>query len=201
MQRTPFDVEYQLQTLAPLRLPALPSGPTSEHSWLAGSLVKGAARRSAGHIAALLHMRPCLTDADPLCALCRLFGAPGLEAVLHWSPAIVRAEPEAVTALGWQVRHRRPVDRTSGVSAMASAARVAIPAGVLFEGRLQGWLAGDAIADAAFVVAALQRLEHVGGGEASGYGRVGLTVRSVRLGGEPRSCDELLATLVAQEAL
>jgi hypothetical protein len=125
-----------------------------------------------------------------------------LEAVLHWSPAIVRANQTPASELGWKARQRRPVDRSTGVSARAAApARVAIAAGVLFDGRLQGWLAGDAMRDAGFVVAALQRLVYVGGGEASGYGRVGLTVSSVQLAGEPHDLDALLAPLVAQEAV
>lgn len=200
MQRTPFELDYRLRTLAPLRLP---TGSAAGHSWLAGSLVKGAGRRSAVNIAALLNMVPCRADGDPQCTLCRLFGAPGLEAVLHWSPAaIIRAGPASEPGLGRHVRHRRPVNRTSGVSASEpDPARVALSAGLLFEGRLHGWLAGDGIADAAFVVAALHRLDQLGGGRASGHGRVGLTISSVRLGGEPGNWDELLSTLVVQEAV
>ena len=203
MPAMPLSLEYQVRTLAPLRLPAGQSGPSRGVPSLAGATMKGAARCSAIGVAAALQQRACLADSDPACPICRLFGAPGRDGTVRWGPATLdlsQNPPALRDAL--ENQRRRPVDRISGISAAEpTAPRLALPAGLLFQAQVYGWLIEDGLSDTALLVAALQRLEYLGGGQASGFGRVAVTLGAISLAGEARDGATLVGSLLTLEAV
>jgi CRISPR/Cas system CSM-associated protein Csm3 (group 7 of RAMP superfamily) len=197
---TPITLDYQIRTLSPLGL-AVPEGTAGDPVTVPGSTLKGAARRSGAAVLALLGLPACRQDADPECPLCRLFGAPGLDAALHWAAATRNAEiatKPGPTALP----RRNAVDRSTGTSAREPVpAGLAVPGGMLLYAHVRGWLAQAASRDAGLLVAALERLEYLGGGRATGAGRVSVKVGTVRLGDEEVASAELLSSLLTQEAV
>jgi len=199
----PLSLEYQILTLAPLRLPDGQIRPTHGAPSLAGATLKGAARRSATTIAAVLQQRACQEDGDPSCPICRLFGAPGREGWLRWEPATLdTGQNQTPRPDELEARRRRPVDVVSGRSTVGpTPSRLALPADLLFKARLHGWLAEDGLGDTALLVAALLRLEYLGGGQASGYGRVAVTTKTIRLAGESHDSATLVGSLLALEAV
>lgn len=203
MSGTPLVLEFAVQTVSPLRLPVLQAPMAGSRPLLPGATVKGAARRSAAAIAAVLGLRPCRGDGDPQCPLCRLFGAAGVAGAVRWSAATLAEDGHATR---WpdvlDARRRQPVDRALGSSAGAPLpTRLAFPAGLQFQARLDGWLAGDGRADAALLTAALLRLPYVGGGNAAGFGRVSVAISGLRLAGEAQDVDALLDSLLPQEVV
>jgi len=196
----PLSLEYRVRSLTPLRLPAGQSDPPRGAPSLAGATLKGAARHSAKAMAAVLQQASCQADGDPACPICRIFGAPGRDGAVRWGPATLESGQQSRDAL--EMRRRRPVDRVSGLSADGpTRSRLALPAGLIFQARLHGWLADDGSADTALLVAALLRLEYLGGGQASGFGRVAITVGGIRLADESRDGATLAASLLTPEAV
>ena len=200
MPGTPLTLDYHIRTVSPLGL-ANTSGAFSGTAALTGSTLKGATRQSGVAVMALLGRPACRHDADPTCPLCRLFGAPGLDAAIRWGTATLdggtmsRNEP-------YIVPRRSRVGRSTGTSPREPvSAGLAVPGGMLFQARVQGWLATSATADAALLVAALERLEYLGRGRTAGHGRVSVQVGAVRLAGEEWQSAELLSTLLTQEAV
>jgi CRISPR/Cas system CSM-associated protein Csm3 (group 7 of RAMP superfamily) len=200
---TSLALDFTIQTVSPLRVPVLQASMAGGGPLLPGSAVKGAARRSAAAIAALLGLPRCQQDGDPQCPLCRLFGAAGVAGAVHWSAAAVTGEDESAR---WpdllDARRRQPVDRALGLSAGPPlATRLGFPAGSRLHASLHGWLAGDGRADAALLAAALLRLTYLGGGNAAGFGRVSVSVGGLRLAGEAQDVDALLDSMLSGEVV
>jgi CRISPR/Cas system CSM-associated protein Csm3 (group 7 of RAMP superfamily) len=198
-----LELEFAIQTISSLRVPLSQASTDGGRPLLPGATVKGATRRSAAAIAAVLGLPPCRVDGDPQCPLCRLFGAAGLAGAVHWSAASLAGRDQTTR---WpdvlDARRRQPVDRASGLSTGTPLpTRVAFPAGLQFHGSLHGWLAGDGRADAALLAAALLRLHYLAGGNAAGFGRVSVAVSALRLAGEPQDVDAVLDALVIQEVV
>lgn len=194
---------YQLETAAPLHLP-LAAAPGSVA--VPGSTLKGAVRHSAGSVALALGYAPCLRDAQPTCPVCRLFGAPGQDSALRWSDARQRSESEQdAVSPGIAVRRRRPVSRAFRTSLTgAGPGRPLLPVGAQLTGSVEGWLPRDGVASpektAGMLIAALSRLESLGGGRGAGEGRVTVQRIEVRFDGAVQPVAALLDAAMAQEA-
>lgn len=203
MPGTPLLLDYVIRTVSPLRLPALSGALAAAGPTLPGSTLKGAVRRSAVAMTALLQLPVCRADADSQCPICRIFGAPGGAACVLWADATLLEEsPAPGRADALETRRRRAVDRSLGLSSGDPAGTsVALPVGLTFQARLHGLLADDGQADMAVLTAALLRTEWMAGGLSSGFGRVAVTVNALHLSGVRQDLEELLGALLAGEAV
>lgn len=201
MRGVPIALGFTIQTIGPLRLPVGQITPVPDQPLVPGATVKGAARRSAEIIAAVLGLAPCLRDGDAQCPLCRIFGAPGVAGPVHWSAA---EASDGTPITHWpdvlDARRRHPIDRALGLSSGVSLpTRTALPEGLHLSANARGWLSGDGRADAALLAASLRQLHHLAGGKGAGFGRVSVSVNSLILAGASQDIDALVDSLIPQE--
>jgi len=163
-------------------------------------------RRLTSQLAMALGDAPCTGDGSPTCRICRLFGAPGLEAALRWSDAlavrdVVRVDgPSRSANILTGLRSRQPVDRARRTNeGQASIHHLVTTPGLVFEARVEGWVRSNQESEPrqtmGLLVGALRSLRHLGGGQSIGCGTVEVDVTAIRIGDAQYSGVEMLSTL------
>lgn len=191
-----------------------------------GSTLKGKARATFYRLADQLHgnLHPrasepigCLANQPP-CIVCRVFGAPHWPDSIHFEPAVLHPElqallekldeerlanhraPLAAQRYGRQVRTNVALDRRQR-TAMADHLFTweAVDPEVSFYGRITT-PEGKSLRtyEIALLKAALGFITHLGGSRGRGLGRCTLTVNQVLVDGSEMSAEELDAVLRAE---
>ena len=199
--QTPIEITFQVHGIGPLHigtgfrrglLHRTVARDGAGHVYIPGSSLKGKVRNACEDMAKL-HGLPVCGSALPgmmcgskpeACIVCRIFGSPGLSAPLFWHDAhltddlcaLAREEGRFGQA---EARTQVQMSRLRGVGAddrlyTTETAR----AGLTFEGRIEGWLAGVPLDstvpgltyELVLLIAGLYALDGLGGNRSRGGG-------------------------------
>jgi CRISPR/Cas system CSM-associated protein Csm3 (group 7 of RAMP superfamily) len=195
---TYLDLSFRIEAASPLRVQSV-NGSQGENYRLSGASIKAILRREATLLVPALESASGVAQGAASGAVCRLFGAPGIEAQVRWADATVIDERGMATAYALQ---RRRVHRALRTHADFPVSSTLVQApGPSFQGKGQGWLdAHTARSDAALLVSCLNGAHRIGGNRSIGMGWVRLKLDKLLFDGVEQDVDLLLHSSLDAEA-